>query len=350
MRVLALGQPIGQSADAKLQWIIEALREIERASHEESGEGSSAVSGAAGTALPLVDSGSGSVGTSQRWAHEDHVHPEDPSLATEAWVTAAIAESTREILTAARTYYVRTDGSDSNDGLTNNAGGAFLTIQKAVDTVCETIEIGSYQVTIQVGSGTYTGQILLRPYLSKLLVKIVGDISTPSNVVVSTTSQTAFYAEGNTSWQISGFKIQTTTSGNALLATMGANIYFTALDFGAVAGSHISASRGGRVSGLGATTYTISGGGAYHINCTLGGYVDISSETVTLTGTPAFSVGFAVALISGLIYASGASFSGSATGTRYIAQTNSTISTNGGGANFFPGNAAGSADGTSVYA
>lgn len=86
MRILSLGQAIGGSVDAKLEWIIEALRQIELASHEESGEGSSAVSGSAGTAVPLADSGTGAVGTSAKWAHEDHVHPTDTTLATISYV------------------------------------------------------------------------------------------------------------------------------------------------------------------------------------------------------------------------------------------------------------------------
>lgn len=61
----------------------------------------------------------------------------------------------REKLTANRTYYVRTDGSDSNDGLTNSSGGAFLTISKAI-TVCKSLDFAGYTVTIQVGSGTFS--------------------------------------------------------------------------------------------------------------------------------------------------------------------------------------------------
>src|SRR4029079_13907135 len=58
----------------------------------------------------------------------------------------------REALTAHRTYYVRANGSDSNNALANTSGGAFLTIQKAIDVVAA-LDLSIYDVAIRVADG-----------------------------------------------------------------------------------------------------------------------------------------------------------------------------------------------------
>jgi hypothetical protein len=65
----------------------------------------------------------------------------------------------REVLAANRTYYVRVSGSggnNSNDGL--STGAPFLTVQHALD-VCATIDFNGKTVTVDVGAGTFSGQI-----------------------------------------------------------------------------------------------------------------------------------------------------------------------------------------------
>jgi len=60
-----------------------------------------------------------------------------------------------------------------------------------------------------------------------------------------------------------------------------------------------------------------------------------------VTGTPNFVGSFANASRNGTLQAIGVTYSGSATGARYVASGNGVIYT-GGGASYFPGNAAGS--------
>lgn len=74
MRELSLGEPLND--DDFKNWVTEALREIERASHEYGKEGTEAVSNAASDANPLMD-GTAAPGTGTSWSREDHVHPTD---------------------------------------------------------------------------------------------------------------------------------------------------------------------------------------------------------------------------------------------------------------------------------
>ncbi len=249
------------------------------------------------------------------------------------------AGSRREVLIANRTYYVRTDGSDSNNGLANTSGGAFLTIQKAVDTAA-TLDVGGYTVTIQVGDGTYTGVVSLKNvagFSAAGTLIIQGNNSTPANVLIST-SATAFTADAlNVIWDIKDLKI-TTSAADGIWAARGGKIRFGNLDFGAISGSGILASDGGTVVAVG--NYSITGNATRHIQSTTLGIVRTQSITITLTGTPAFSVATVTSSYGANATVQGATYSGSATGVRYSATMNGTIFSNG-GANHIPGDSAG---------
>lgn len=53
-------------------------------------QAATAVQSAAGTATPILD-GTATVGTSTKWAHEDHVHPKDLTLASFTYVDTKVA-------------------------------------------------------------------------------------------------------------------------------------------------------------------------------------------------------------------------------------------------------------------
>jgi hypothetical protein len=94
--------------------------------------------------------------------------------------------------------------------------------------------------------------------------------------------------------------------------------------------------------------YSITGAAGYHVLVRDTSIIGIVSKTITLTGTPAFTA-FAYAINLGNLIANGNTFSGSATGQRYNVSINSVIFTNGGGANYFPGNSSGAAATGGLY-
>lgn len=246
---------------------------------------------------------------------------------------AAQAKWMREKLTAARTYYVRTDGNDANTGLSNSAGGAFLTIQKAVD-VAATIDAQTFQVTVQLANGTYNESVTIRPMLGTLPLIVRGNNATPASVVVN--GAICFLAsQPGAVAQILDLKM--VASSLCLSALYAGKLEYGNVDFGTASARHINVQYGGFTNAL--SSYTISGGAQAHALGATGGAVRLAGVTVTLTGTPAFSSAFAD-FSSGAIGAiSGNTYSGTATGARYLVATNAAVDTQGG---TLPGSTAGS--------
>lgn len=244
----------------------------------------------------------------------------------------------RELLTGARTYYVRTDGSDSNDGLANTSGGAFLTIQKAMDVVFGTLDIGGQTVTIQVANGTYAGDVTgAAPQVGAGTVQIVGDTSTLTNVVISG----LVIIKNQCVCTFDGISFAPST-GTAVTASNAGIVYLYRVRFAGTATTHVRADVNGILNFMG--DYTIAASAGRHVRATHNGIVQWNSGvaiTVTLTGTPAFTNAFVWADGLGYVVIANVTFSGSATGKRYDLTGNSVVNTFGGSTSLFPGSTAG---------
>ena len=260
----------------------------------------------------------------------------------------------REVLTAARTYYTRTDGSDSNDGLTDSAGGAFLTPQKAIDTAAG-LDSSIYNVTLDFGTGTYTGTFTLKSMVGAGKIIIQGDNATPSNVVFHSTSGHCLSGSDLiTVYHIIDLKVTGTGgSGGSIASTNGSFVKFGNIDFGGGAQSHLIAGNRGLLQCL--SDYAITGAATYHMNSS-SGTILIQNKTVTITGTLAFST-FSIINAMGIYFLNaGTSFDisgATVTGRRYSVSGGSYILTTGGGSTFFPGDVAGvggTTTGGGVYA
>lgn len=275
-------------------------------------------------------------------------------------VSFPVSGGPREMLTANRTYYVRTDGSDSNDGLANTSGGAFLTVQKAVNTVANCIDLAGCNVTIQVAAGTYTGAITVSaPWVGAGNVSLLGDTTTPGNVVLAPASGNAIsvgisaaanVGSNGARLLLGGFKLATSNAVCISAAESSLISVIGKMEFG-TAGTqfHCSAVRGATIAI--SADYTISGNAARHWNVANSARISCGSRTITLSGSPVFSGGFAGATRQGQIICAGDTFSGGtgSSSLRYNAATQGLIDTSGAGSTYLPGDTAGTNDGTGVY-
>jgi hypothetical protein len=261
-------------------------------------------------------------------------------------------EAPGRIRMAANTsFFVSTTGSDSaNTGLT--AASPFATIQHALNYIANNVDLAGLIATIQLADGTYSAGVLMtQPFVGGGPANVVinGNSVTPTNVVLSTSGVCLQATGSGVGFSVQNLKM-TSSAAHCILIQFAATILCGAgLVFGtATSGFHITSNTNGQI--FIQNSYAITGGAQAHIFTQLSASsYESSGITVTLTGTPAFSVAFAE-VIDGSLIAQGVTFSGSATGVRYLASLNGTINTNGGGANYFPGNSAGSTASGGQYA
>ena len=277
------------------------------------------------------------------------------------YATAWIAPpSGREILTASLTYYVRKDGSDGNTGLTDTAGGAFLTIQKAANMVMAVDFGGNPDLTakIYIADGTYEESLTLYGLTSYSGngVEIIGNLASPNNVVI--------YPQANVywgisvrgalaSWYVQGFHLNASripNYGAAIQSIYGGLLQLGVHNLTLWSGiyGYMAAYPGSMLTPAEYANVTITGACRSVAACDFGAYFNMQVGTLTLVNVVAST------FIS--VYGGGrctfyyVSKVGSATGKRFYVEVTGWLETYGGAqATFVPGSIAGTLESGAAY-
>ena len=285
-----------------------------------------------------------------RWQHAQHwaisswglltgtpittLLPATASFSTLALSSPAISSITSTVILAARPIFCGpagistcSAGSDSNDCLT--PATACLTLQHAHNLAIANVDFAvQFGLNIYLAHNTGTTNYALTsvngPWIGTSVITINGDSSAADTATTITDPVNAYgvqckdlctldyshvaFADNGTN--NGAGHIIVGTSGNA------GHIDLSNVTLGAmtVVGTMLSAGNMGSITATG--PLTIAGGGPLALNASNGGLIDFSIQTVTVTGTPAFSTSFANMTNGGTIGATPSTFSGSATGPR----------------------------------
>lgn len=254
--------------------------------------------------------------------------------------------SVREKLTANRTYYVRTDGSDSNDGLANTPGGAFLTIQRAVD-VAASLDLGIFNCTIQVADGTYADAVVLKAFVGASQVRIIGNETTPASVVISGGGSLISGTDCGR-YLVAGVTVASTGLRNIQISGRSQLQYRNIVSQGAAGlNTHLSAINYAEIQAVG--PITLNGNSQIGFSASSFGFINIRGQSVTFSaGTTLPARGFQ-ASDQGRVDMISMTFSGSFTGKRYEATGLGAIFTNNAGETYIPGTTAGTTATGGIY-
>lgn len=274
-------------------------------------------------------------------------------------LTGIIYSEFRRRLSANLILWVRTDGNDNNDGSANTAGAAMATIQGAYDRATRLYDTAGFSITIKLGNiGAYLGATLAG-FSGTIIVE--GDLANPQNytIIGQATTDTCIVASTN-SLTLRGLTFNPPLllggPSNCVFARSGSVVNLRNVNFKPAyylaAHSHIGIEAGASVYTFGSIGIQTAGGDSF-INVSAGGSYQGGfagdPTTITVSNAPAWNTAFC-RVVNGAASFGATTISGSATGKRYDASLNGVINTFGGGANFLPGNAAGTTASGGQYA
>ena len=224
----------------------------------------------------------------------------------------------RTRLTGDTIYYVRTDGSDSNDGLTNTAAGAFLTPQGLIDHLKQDVDFGGRNVTINIADGTYANFAIHGDMVGSnqsLRFKIVGNETNPQNVVIAGVGADAFRLLRAACW-LTGVTV-TTSGGSGYGFYIGehADFLFGKIRFGDVVNDQFFCFDGAIASA--ADDVEVVGDADSFLHVTSKARVAFDEHTITFTGTPAFTT-YVLGLNDATLSLSGTTLVGDKTGRCFV--------------------------------
>lgn len=240
-------------------------------------------------------------------------------------------------LTGSVTVPVSVTGSDS--WVQPTPFTPFHTLQHAVNYLSNSLDFNGRGGTITLGAGTFAGAEILGTFLGQQgPITIQGAGS--SNTTLTALNSYCINAQAGAEIALSAMTIDAVTdqygisSNGGAIVNVGSDVKFAGSG-GAIA--HIAAGAAGQVNAP--SGYSVSAGGTAHIQAYPNANINLDGS-IAFSGTPAFSV--ATLLVNfGYLNINGVTWSGSATGMKYLVALNGVLDNGGGGGSGVPGSSDG---------